>query len=327
MFTQYLRRRCRRRLHGYCQKLDILCGTNAWCSLANLLAVGAQFAHFGKKGTTLGNLGRSLGEICFLRYTLGMNAKNDRASWLKGGAAVCSVPPPSPTGKTWRLVLLGAPGVGKGTQAGLLAEQLGACHLSTGDVFRAAKCLAEGERSPALDRAMGFMRRGELVPDEIVLDMVGERVRCLRCCGGFLLDGFPRTVAQGQALERLLQRERLALTAVLDYELPMENIIARIGGRRTCSGCKAVFHVTGLPPRVEGICDHCGGKLIQREDDRPEAIRVRMAAYERSTQPLIEFYRQQGLLVSIAAKATPAETLRCTLTKLNELSAVSANAR
>jgi adenylate kinase len=253
--------------------------------------------------------------------------KNDRASWLKGGHAVCSTPPQPPSAKIWRLVLLGAPGVGKGTQAQLLAEKLGACHLSTGDVFRAAKCLADGERSPALDRALGYMRRGELVPDEIVLDMVAERVRCLRCCGGFLLDGFPRTVAQAEALENLLQKERLNLTAVLNYELPLEEIIARIGGRRTCSGCKAVFHVKALPPRVEGICDHCGGKLIQREDDRPEAVRVRMAAYEKSTRPLIEFYQKRGLLVSIAAEDTPDETLRRTMTMLNDVIAHLTNPR
>jgi adenylate kinase len=256
-----------------------------------------------------------------------MITKNDRGAWLKGGAALCSITPKLPPGKTWRLVLLGAPGVGKGTQAQLLAEELGACHLSTGDVFRAAKCLTDGERSPALDHALGFMRRGELVPDEIVLDMVGERVGCLRCCGGFLLDGFPRTVAQAEALERLLQREKVALTAVLDYELPIETIVARLGGRRTCSGCKAVFHVTGLPPRVEDICDHCGGKLIQREDDRPEAIRVRMAAYEKSTRPLIEFYQQRGLLVTIAAAATPDETFQRTVKMLNDVVAHSTNAR
>jgi adenylate kinase len=248
-----------------------------------------------------------------------MNVKNDRAAWLKGGSALCSITPPPSPGKTWRLVLLGAPGVGKGTQAQLLSERLGACHLSTGDVFRAAKCLADGERSPALDRALEFMRRGELVPDEIVLDMVGERVGCLRCGGGFLLDGFPRTVAQAEALERLLQREKVPLTAVLDYELPIETIIARLAGRRTCSGCKAVFHITGLPPRVEGVCDHCGGKLIQREDDRPEAIRVRMEAYEKSTRPLMEFYRRRGLLVSIVAENTPAETFQRTMTKLKTL--------
>jgi adenylate kinase len=249
-----------------------------------------------------------------------MNVKNDRAAWLKGGSALCSItPPPSPK-KNWRLVLLGAPGVGKGTQAQLLSERLGACHLSTGDVFRAAKCLADGERSPALDRALGFMRRGELVPDEIVLDMVGERVSCLRCSGGFLLDGFPRTVAQAEALERLLQREKLALTAVLDYELPIETIVARLAGRRTCSGCKAVFHIEGLPPRVEGVCDHCGGKLIQREDDRPEAIRVRMAAYEKSTRPLMEFYQKRGLLVTVMAGKVPDETFQRTMAKLKTLS-------
>jgi adenylate kinase len=250
-----------------------------------------------------------------------MTTKNDRAAWLKGGDALCSILPTAPPGKTWRLVLLGAPGVGKGTQAKLLSERLGACHLSTGDVFRAAKCLADGERSPALDHAMGFMRRGELVPDEIVLDMVGERVSCLRCSSGFLLDGFPRTVAQAEALEKLLQKEKLALTAVLDFDLPIDEIVARLGGRRTCSGCKAVFHVTDLPPRVEGICDRCGGKLIQREDDRPEAIRVRMAAYEKSTLPLIKFYRQRGLLVSVKAGKTPNETFQRTMTKLDGVKA------
>ena len=249
-----------------------------------------------------------------------MNVKNDRAAWLKGGSALCSItPPPSPK-KNWRLVLLGAPGVGKGTQAQLLSERLGACHLSTGDVFRAAKCLADGERSPALNRALEFMRRGDLVPDEIVLDMVGERVCCLRCSGGFLLDGFPRTVAQAEALERLLQREKLALTAVLDFELPITEIVARLGGRRTCSGCKAVFHIEGLPPRMEGVCDHCGGKLIQREDDRPEAIRVRMAAYEKSTRPLMEFYQKRGLLVTVMAGKVPDETFQRTMAKLKTLS-------
>jgi adenylate kinase len=256
-----------------------------------------------------------------------MTTKNDRAAWLKGSEAFCSILPMAPPGKTWRLVLLGAPGVGKGTQAKLLSEQLGACHLSTGDVFRAAKCLADGERSPALDHAMGFMRRGELVPDEIVLDMVGERVGCLRCCGGFLLDGFPRTVAQAEALERLLQREKVALTAVLDFELPIDEIVARLGGRRTCASCKAVFHVEGLPPRVEGVCDHCGGKLFQREDDRPEAIRVRMAAYEKSTRPLMEFYQKRGLLVTIAAGKVPDETFQRTMKMLNDVVAHSTNSR
>lgn len=256
-----------------------------------------------------------------------MTMTNDRAAWLKGGVTICSNPPIEPPKKTWRLVLLGAPGVGKGTQAELLSEQLGACHLSTGDVFRAAKCLTEGERSPAIENALEHMRRGDLVPDSTVLDMVTERVRCLRCCGGFLLDGFPRTVAQAKALERMLDWERIPLMAALDFELPLEEIIDRIGGRRTCSGCKAVYHVKALPPRIAGVCDKCGGKLNQREDDRPESVRVRMAAYEKSTRPLIEFYQERGLLVSIAAEATPPETLRRTLTMLNDVVAHTANGR
>jgi adenylate kinase len=255
-----------------------------------------------------------------------MNVKNDRAAWLKSGEAICCVTPqPPPSGKPWRLVLLGAPGVGKGTQASLLSERLGACHLSTGDVFRAAKCLADGERSPALDNALGYMRRGELVPDEIVVDMVKERARCIRCCGGFLLDGYPRTVAQADAMESLLKREKVPLTAVLNYELPIEEIVARLGGRRTCTSCKAVYHVTDLPPKAEGVCDKCGAKLFQREDDRPEAIRVRMAAYEKSTRPLIDFYQKRGLLVTVMAGKVPDETFQRTMKMLDGVIAHSAN--
>ncbi|MGA9778014.1 MAG: adenylate kinase family protein [Limisphaerales bacterium] len=246
-----------------------------------------------------------------------MNAiKNDRAAWLKAGKAVCSNPPLKAPAKAWRLVLLGAPGVGKGTQAELLHQRLGSCHLSTGDVFRAAKSLPDGQRSPALNDALDYMKRGELVPDKTVLDMVGERLRCLHCCGGFLLDGFPRTVAQAEALEKLLRREEVMLTAVLNYELPLEEIVARISGRRTCSKCKAVYHVTSRPPRVADACDHCGGKLFLREDDRPESVRVRMAAYEKSTRPLIKFYQERGLLVPIVAGGTPEETFQRTMIAL-----------
>ena len=151
------------------------------------------------------------------------------------------------------------------------------------------------------------MRRGDLVPDETVLALVAERVGCLRCEGGFLLDGFPRTVAQAEALEKLLAGENLKLDAVLSYELPLEKVVARLSGRRTCPNCKAVFHIEARPPKVAGLCDHCGGKLYQREDDRPESIRVRMEAYERSTAPLADFYRQRKLLVSIPAEGSPEE--------------------
>jgi adenylate kinase len=237
-----------------------------------------------------------------------MSEKNDREAWIKGGNVPCSNPPSTPLKRVWRLVLLGPPGVGKGTQAVLMHKRLGACHLSTGDVFRAAKNLPDGERSPAMDKASEYMRLGKLVPDEIVLDMIRERVNCLRCPRGFLLDGFPRTVAQAEALEKLLKKEKLTLSAALNFELNLEEILARISGRRTCSGCKAVFHMVNLPPKVEGVCDFCGAKLFQREDDRPESVRVRMEAYEKSTRPLIDFYQKRGLLVSVTMGKIPEET-------------------
>lgn len=244
-----------------------------------------------------------------------MEASRDRAAWLKGPLSQCEVIPKK-VERPWRLVLLGAPGVGKGTQAELLSQRLGACHLSTGDVFRAAKCLAEGERSPAMSAALKYMQRGELVPDGTVLEMVRERVTCLRCRGGFLLDGFPRTVAQAQALQAILQERDLALDGVLSYELPIDEVVARLGGRRTCGRCKAIFHVTGRPPKMAGICDSCGGALTQREDDRPESVRVRLEAYEQSTAPLVDFYRRLGLLLPIPAGAPPKMTFERTMRML-----------
>jgi adenylate kinase len=235
-----------------------------------------------------------------------MESKQDRKAWLRAGTAVCE-PPPVPQLKPRRLILLGAPGVGKGTQAELLCANLGACHLSTGDVFRAAKALDPAQRTPALTAALDYMRRGDLVPDQTVLALVAERLGCLRCEGGFLLDGFPRTVAQAEALEKLLAGEHLKLDAVLSYELPLEHVVARLSGRRTCPDCKAVFHIDARPPKVAGVCDHCSGKLYQREDDRPESIRVRMEAYERSTAPLADFYRRRKLLVTISAEGSPEE--------------------
>lgn len=244
-----------------------------------------------------------------------MEKKSDRSAWLKGSGAQCSVPPEKQA-DPYRLILLGAPGVGKGTQAELLCERLGMCHLSTGDVFRAAKSISECDRSPALEAALAFMKRGDLVPDETVLDMVRERIECLRCHGGFLLDGFPRTVAQAEALEGMLKGEKLALGGVLSYELPLDQVVARLSGRRTCPGCKAVFHVTARPPKVAGVCDHCGGKLYQREDDREESIRVRMAAYAKSTAPLTDFYRSRKLLIEISADGSPEQIFKRTIAAL-----------
>ena len=240
----------------------------------------------------------------------------DRTAWIQGGTAQCKTAPRRQL-QPRRLVLLGAPGIGKGTQAELLCEGLGTCHLSTGDVFRAAKSLDPSVRSPALDAALEFMRGGALVPDSTVLDMVRERVRCLTCQGGFLLDGFPRTVAQAEALSQILKEQGVFLEAVLSYDLPIDQVVSRLSGRRTCPGCKAVFHVTARPPKQEGVCDHCGGALYQREDDRPEAIRVRMEAYEKSTAPLIEYYSRQNVLVPIAADGTPEEIYERSVSALN----------
>jgi adenylate kinase len=244
-----------------------------------------------------------------------MQEKPDRSAWLKGGDARCPVLP-QPQPQPHRLVLLGAPGVGKGTQAELLSLQFGACHLSTGDIFRAAKTLGECERTPAMTQALDYMRRGDLVPDETVLSLVAERAECLRCGGGFLLDGFPRTVAQAKALEKVLAGQKVELEAVVSYDLPLEKIVARLSGRRTCPKCKAVFHVETKPPKKAGICDHCGSVLYQREDDQPESVRVRMKAYETSTSPLADFYRHKALLVSVSAEGTPQEIFERTLVAL-----------
>jgi adenylate kinase len=155
--------------------------------------------------------------------------------------------------------------------------------------------------------ALAFMRRGELVPDSTVWEMVRERSRCLHCGGGFLLDGFPRTLGQAESLQKLMEEDGLELSAVLNYDLPIDEIVARLSGRRTCRACKAVYHVVGQPPAKEGICDRCGGELFQREDDRPESVKVRMEAYERSTKPLIDFYSKLGLLVTVPATGSPEE--------------------
>jgi adenylate kinase len=246
-----------------------------------------------------------------------MKEKPDRAAWLKGGEAQCNVQAEQ-WARPYRFVLLGAPGVGKGTQAELLAERLGTCHLSTGDIFRAVKMSScERECGRAMAEAVKYMDAGQLVPDETVLRLIAERVKCLHCGGGFLLDGFPRTVEQAEALEQILAKHQVKLDAALSYELPLETIVGRLSGRRTCPICKRVFHNEAKPPKRAGLCDDCGVELFQRKDDSPETIRVRMQAYELSTAPLTAFYRGKGLLIPIAAGNTPEETFARTLETLN----------
>jgi len=251
--------------------------------------------------------------------------QNNRVAWLRGPAAKCSEPA-TEVARPWRLVLLGAPGVGKGTQAALLARHSGACHLSTGDVFREATSHNLREQTLAMSAALNFMSKGSLVPDAIVWQLVRERADCLHCAGGFLLDGFPRTLAQAGALRHLLHNGGIELDAVVSYELPNSELVSRLSGRRTCANCKAVFHLTARAPHFAGVCDSCGGVLYQREDDQPEAIAVRLEAYERSTAPLIEFYRNAGLLVSVSASGEPEQICIRTLAAL-ELRRLNRTAR
>jgi adenylate kinase len=241
--------------------------------------------------------------------------ERDRNLWLHGPSRPCKAAPDA-SGTPWRLILIGAPGVGKGTQAELLNRQLRACHLSTGDVFRTAGKESVCELSPAMHEAVTFMRRGELVPDNTVWAMIMERKTCLGCAGGFILDGFPRTLNQAESLQKLMREEGISLDAVVSYELPFEEIVARLGGRRTCEKCKSVYHVTERPPRQEGHCDACGGPLLQRDDDRPESVAVRLESYTRSTTPLIDFYRKQALLVQVPARGTPDDICARTLDEL-----------
>ena len=202
----------------------------------------------------------------------------------------------------------------------MLSDRLKACHLSTGDVFRAAKMLtAECQCTPAMVRAVNYMSAGQLVPDETVLSLVVERSRCLQCAGGFLLDGFPRTVVQAEGLERVLTEFKMHLDAVLHYELPLEQIVSRLSGRRTCPKCKRPFHIHAQPPKQAGICDDCNVELFQRDDDRPEAIRVRMDEYKTSTAPLVDYYQRNGRLIGIHAEGTPNQLFERTLEALKAI--------
>lgn len=218
-----------------------------------------------------------------------------------------------------RLVLLGAPGAGKGTQASLLEQRLDLCALSTGDLLRGLQEASGSRLSEAEREALDHMRRGELVPDGTVVALVAEQVDCLHHPRGFLLDGFPRTLAQARALDELLRVGGLGLDAVLSYELPLEAIVARLGGRRTCFACRAIYHVETRPPRRSGVCDRCGGALGQRDDDRPEAVRTRMQTYERETAPLATYYQEQGLLCPVPAHGTPEEIFERSLVRLEAL--------
>ena len=234
-----------------------------------------------------------------------MYSIGNRIEWLQGPGANCAKTGPVAP-RPWHLVLLGPPGVGKGTQAEKIIGEFGACHLSTGDVFRyAARDTSGRAPSPAMATALAAMKRGELVSDNTVVELVRERAGCLACQYGFLLDGFPRTLEQAHALEGILAKVERKLDAAINYFASETLIIERLSGRRVCKQCRTGYHVANKPPRVSGRCDACGGELIQRDDDKPEAIRTRLQACAATCNPVLEFYRRQGLLREIDASGDP----------------------
>ena len=214
-------------------------------------------------------------------------------------------------GKT-RLVFLGPPGAGKGTQAVSIAAELGVPHVSTGDILRAA--VKAG--TPLGLEAAGYMNSGGLVPDELVNRMVAERLAKPDCKNGFLLDGFPRTLVQGRALEGTLKSLKTVLDAVISFDVPREDLLRRLTGRRTCPKCGAIFHIETLQPKKTGVCDKCGVALIQRTDDTIETVQNRLEVYERQTSDLIDYYRKQGLLKEVPGNLSIDEVHRQVLAAL-----------
>ncbi len=194
-----------------------------------------------------------------------------------------------------KIIMLGAPGAGKGTQAIKIAEKYGIPHISTGDIFRAN--IKNGTELGK--KAKEYMDKGSLVPDELTCDLVVDRIHQDDCANGFVLDGFPRTIPQAEALDKALTKDNEKMDFAIDIEVPDESIVKRMGGRRACVNCGATYHVVSAPPKVEGVCDHCGGKLTIRDDDKPETVQHRLSVYHEQTQPLIDFYKKAGILHSV----------------------------
>jgi len=199
------------------------------------------------------------------------------------------------------LILLGPPGAGKGTQAQMIVERYHIPQISTGDILRNA--VKEG--TDLGKQARAFMTKGELVPDEVVVGIIDQRLRGEDCKAGFILDGFPRTIPQAEALQGILINIGKSVDHVINIEVDSEELVRRLTGRRTCKNCGGMFHIFFQPPQKEGICDRCGGTLYQREDDREETIRTRLKEYEHQTAPLIQYYREKQILRSIPGVGGP----------------------
>lgn len=194
-----------------------------------------------------------------------------------------------------RLVLLGPPGAGKGTQAATLVDKYNIVHISTGDLLRAA--VKEG--TPLGLKAKGYMESGQLVPDDLILGLMEERIRKEDCQEGFLLDGFPRTPAQADALSAMLEKLGQALDAVINIEVPLDKLMERLTGRRVCKGCGATYHKVFNPSAKGDVCEKCGGELYQRADDTEETVKARLDVYQTQTAPLIDYYTRNGLIKDI----------------------------
>lgn len=194
-----------------------------------------------------------------------------------------------------KIIMLGAPGAGKGTQAKMIAEKYSIPHISTGDIFR-----ANIKNGTELGKeAKKYMDQGLLVPDELTVKILLDRVAQSDCVNGYVLDGFPRTIPQAEVLDKALNELGDKIDYAINVEVPDENIIRRMGGRRACLSCGATYHIEHIPPKQEGICDTCGKELVLRDDDKPETVKNRLEVYHNQTQPLIEFYNAKGVLKNV----------------------------
>ena len=194
-----------------------------------------------------------------------------------------------------KLIMLGAPGAGKGTQAKKIAEKYGIPHISTGDIFRAN--IKNGTELG--NKAKSYMEQGLLVPDELTCDLVVDHIAQDDCKNGYVLDGFPRTIPQAEALKAALGKMGTTIDYAINVEVPDENIVERMGGRRACLACGCTYHVVYNAPKEEDVCDVCGAKLVLRDDDKPETVKKRLDVYHEQTQPLIDFYDKEGVLVEV----------------------------
>lgn len=211
-----------------------------------------------------------------------------------------------------KIIMLGAPGAGKGTQAKKIAAKYAIPHISTGDIFR-----ANIKNNTELgQKAKTYMDKGELVPDELVVDLIMDRFKEADCANGYVLDGFPRTIPQAEALDKALSANGESVDYAVNVEVPDENIINRMSGRRACVGCGATYHIQFNPTKVEGICDACGEKLILRDDDKPETVKNRLSVYHEQTQPLIDYYKNQGILKSVDGTQPMDEVFKAIVTIL-----------